>query len=215
MSFIKGILIGITMMIPGLSGGSCAMVLKVYDKMMNAISNIFEIKNILFCIKIGLGILIGIFLFSFFFYKFTLYNFFSYLVIIIIILNILLLLKEYKKIKLIYILLLFIGYFLMYLLNNSKSFNIEFNLLTYLIIGFLLAISLILPGLGATYVLYILNLYDKFNYSLVNFDFVFLSLISLSTLIGVLMSASVINKVLIKDKFLIYSLVIGLLLGGI
>lgn len=215
MNFIKGVLIGITMMIPGLSGGSCAMVLNVYDKMMNAVTNIFNFKQMIFCLKIGLGILSGILFFSFFLYKFTLFSYFSYIVLFIIIINILLLFKEYKSFKIKYILLISLGYLMMFILNNLTIKDIEFNLITYFIIGLLLAISLILPGLGASYVLYILNLYDKLNTALINFDIVFLLLISLSTLIGTFLSANIINTILKKDKFIIYSVVIGLLLGGI
>lgn len=215
MNFIKGILIGVSMMIPGLSGGSCAMVLKIYERIMDSICNIFNIKNILFIFKIGLGILFGICLFSFVLYKFTLHTFFRYLVILIILINIFILLKDFTKFKKRYILLCIISFFSMYSLKNLSTFELDLNLLTYLLIGLILAISLILPGLGGSYVLYILNLYDRLNNALVTFDFLFLTLLSLSTLIGMLLSSNIINKILKKDKFLIYSVVIGLLLGGI
>lgn len=215
MNFIKGILIGVSMMIPGLSGGSCAMVLKIYERIMDSICNIINIKNILFIFKIGLGILCGICLFSFALYKFTLNTYFRYLVIFIILINIFMLLKEFSKFKKRYILLCIVSFLSMYSLKNLSTFELDLNLLTYLLIGLILAISLILPGLGGSYVLYILNLYDRLNNALVTFDFLFLTLLSLSTLIGMLLSSNIINKILKKDKFLIYSVVIGLLLGGI
>lgn len=215
MNFIKGVLIGITMMIPGLSGGSCAMVLRVYDKLMNSISNLFNIKNIIFLFLLGLGIISGIILFSFILYKYTTNDFFSYLVIIIIIINIILLLKEYKKINLLYIVLIGLGYVSMLIIKNLSSYEIELNLLTYFLIGLLIAVSLILPGLGASYVLYIMGLYNKLNEALINFDFIFIFSLGISTLIGILLSAKLINYILNKDKLIIYSLVIGLLIGGI
>lgn len=214
LNILKGVLIGITMMIPGLSGGSCAMVLNVYEKLMNCIDNI-NIKNIIFLLKLSIGIIFGIFIFSFFLYKFTLFEYFNSLVIFIIILNILFLLKEYKKINLLYITLGLLGYISMLIIKSLTTYTIDLNVITYLAIGLLLAISLILPGLGATYVLYILGLYEKLNIALSSFDFMFLFSIGLSTIIGILVSAKMINQILNKDKFIIYSLVIGLLIGGI
>lgn len=214
MNILKGIAVGITMMIPGLSGGSTAMLLNVYDKLMDSISYI-TIKNIFFIFQLGLGILIGIFSFSIFLFKFTSFTYFSYLVIGIIILNILLLFKQYNNMNIKYISLIFIGYILMMVIKNLSSYSIELNTLSYFFIGLLIAVSLILPGLGATYVLYILGLYDKLNNAISCFDITFLISLGLSTLVGVILSAKLINFILKKDKFIIYSLVIGLLIGGI
>ena len=65
--FIKGIIIGIGKIVPGVSGAVLAVILKVYDKGINAIVNFKnDIKNnIKFLICIGLGIGIGIILKAF------------------------------------------------------------------------------------------------------------------------------------------------------
>lgn len=60
--FVKGICIGIAAIVPGVSGGTLAVILKVYDKMIEAIGNIFRhfkqsMKTLL---PIGLGALFGI-----------------------------------------------------------------------------------------------------------------------------------------------------------
>ena len=62
--FIKGIIIGIGKIIPGVSGAVLAIILKVYDEGLNSIINFFKNpkQNILFLTKIGLGILVGIIL---------------------------------------------------------------------------------------------------------------------------------------------------------
>ena len=53
----KGAAIGVAMIIPGVSGGTLAVLLKIYDKLISAISNIFkDFKN---SIKILLPILLG------------------------------------------------------------------------------------------------------------------------------------------------------------
>ncbi len=211
---LKGILVGIVMMIPGLSGGSMAMALNIYDNSIDCVSNL-SIKNFIYLFKVALGGILGILFFSFFLYKITTFSYFNFFVLFIILLNILILFKQYNKIKFKYILLIAIGYLCMLILNNFNTYNFQLNYYTYFIIGILLAVSLILPGLGASYVLYILNLYEIFNHAITSFDITFMLNISLYTLIGIFLTAKLINYILCKDKFLIYSLVIGLLLGGL
>lgn len=214
MLFFKGMIIGIVMMIPGLSGGSMAMALNIYDEIIFNLSNL-KIKNILYLCKVSLGGLFGIIFFSFFLFNITTVSFFKYVIFLIIFINILILLKQYNKFSFVYLLLIVLGYVLMLILNNFKTYNISLTYINYFYIGILLAVSLILPGLGASYVLYILNLYDVFNIAIKTFDILFLFNIFIYTLIGIILSAKLLNYILIKDKFLIYSLVIGLLLGGI
>ena len=45
-TIIKGFIVGSTMMVPGVSGGSMAMVLGIYGKLITAVSSFFkDIKN--------------------------------------------------------------------------------------------------------------------------------------------------------------------------
>ena len=64
--FIYGIIISISQIVPGISGGSIAMILGIYDKLIHAVNNIVkDFKNqykILF--RVGLGAIVGIILFS-------------------------------------------------------------------------------------------------------------------------------------------------------
>ena len=64
--FIKGIIIGIGKIVPGLSGSVMMISFGLYDKAIDAIGNFFDNmgKNILFLLNIGMGILIGIVIFS-------------------------------------------------------------------------------------------------------------------------------------------------------
>ena len=63
-NFVKGIIIGIAVVIPGLSGSIFAVVVGLYDKMINAISGFRKNikKNILFLLPIVLGAIIGVLL---------------------------------------------------------------------------------------------------------------------------------------------------------
>lgn len=64
--FIKGIAIGMVNIIPGVSGGTLAVILGIYDKFVNAIT--FNVKklwqNKRFVIPLILGLLLGVLIFS-------------------------------------------------------------------------------------------------------------------------------------------------------
>jgi putative membrane protein len=65
-SFFKdiliGVCIGVAFIIPGFSGGSVAAILGVYEKMINAVANIFKEmkKSIITLLPLGIGLVIGI-----------------------------------------------------------------------------------------------------------------------------------------------------------
>ncbi len=59
---VKGFFIGIAFIVPGLSGGTLAIYLGVYDKLLHAIGNIFKEfkKSVLFLLPIFIGITISV-----------------------------------------------------------------------------------------------------------------------------------------------------------
>ena len=87
--FLKGIIIGIAKIIPGLSGAVLMISFNLYDKAIDAITNFFNNpkKNFLFLFNLGLGIILGIILFSkllcFFLTHYYLYTTFLFLGLII------------------------------------------------------------------------------------------------------------------------------------
>lgn len=63
---IKGFVFGIANIIPGVSGGTLAMTMGIYEDMINSISHLFKDlkKNIMFLLPIGVGAVISILLMS-------------------------------------------------------------------------------------------------------------------------------------------------------
>ena len=66
MLFLKGIIIGIGKIIPGVSGSMLAISMGIYQRMIDSINNFFKDikKNSMFLLKIGIGVLISIVFFS-------------------------------------------------------------------------------------------------------------------------------------------------------
>lgn len=63
---LKGFIIGVSFTIPGCSGGTFAVYVGVYDKLLHALGNIFKEfkKSMTFLIPIGIGLASGILLFA-------------------------------------------------------------------------------------------------------------------------------------------------------
>lgn len=63
---MKGLVIGIGAIVPGVSGGSLAVILGLYERLTNAIGDISKDfkKNILFFLPIALGGIVGVLAFS-------------------------------------------------------------------------------------------------------------------------------------------------------
>ena len=65
-TILKGMWIGGTMTVPGVSGGSMAMILGIYDKLITSVSSFFACKkrNALFLLLFALGGGAGMLLFA-------------------------------------------------------------------------------------------------------------------------------------------------------
>ena len=63
-STLHGLLIGIANAIPGVSGGTMAVILNIYDKIMYAISPKGLKENLKFLVPLGIGAVAGVFLLS-------------------------------------------------------------------------------------------------------------------------------------------------------
>lgn len=63
---VKGVLIGIGFIVPGLSGGVLAVIFGIYEPLMRFLANLKEkfIRNVLFFIPVGIGGVIGVVAFS-------------------------------------------------------------------------------------------------------------------------------------------------------
>jgi len=58
--FLKGLWIGGTLTVPGVSGGTMAIVMGVYEHLLNAVDHLKDRKNMQFVITLGSGGLVGI-----------------------------------------------------------------------------------------------------------------------------------------------------------
>ncbi|MBR5251302.1 MAG: DUF368 domain-containing protein [Oscillospiraceae bacterium] len=64
--FFKGIIVGVANVIPGVSGGTIAVVLHIFDRMIDAINHLFSDfkKHMKFLVPLGIGAVVGVLAFS-------------------------------------------------------------------------------------------------------------------------------------------------------
>ncbi len=175
-NLLKGIVIGIGKIIPGVSGAVIAISLGVYEKGLEAITKINK-ENIKFLINIGSGIVISIILFS----KLILYFMNNYylptmlLFIGLIIGGTFELKKNIKFDRKIDIVILLISIILMYLISTLKNpqnnVMLQMNVHTYIKLifaGILDAFATVFPGISGTALLMLYGCYNTIMMALSN-----------------------------------------------
>lgn len=168
MLVVKGFIIGIAKVIPGVSGAVLAISLGLYEKGLNAITHFFQdIKqNFKFLCSVGLGVGLAIVLGS----KIIAFLLNSYaLQVILLFLGLIIggIPSLYVKVKkypknsshIISFLICFLGVVgLSFLPVHLKEQTT--NLFIYLFIGFIDAATMVIPGISGTAILMLLGLYE-------------------------------------------------------
>lgn len=226
MLIMKGMIIGIGKIIPGVSGSLLAISLGVYEKAIDSLININkDSKNIVFLGKIGIGILISIIFFS----KIILYflnNYYLYTMIFFIglmmgnIPSSIKIVKQAKKKDIIYLLLSLLLVYIIYKFKSPIVYspNISFNnFIIIFMLGVIDAITMIVPGISGTALFMMLNCYhfimDLFSnlFSKIYFTVTF----GIGVIIGILITGYIMNKLLTKHKEKVHLVILGFTISSL
>ncbi len=167
---VKGVIIGIGFILPGLSGGVLAVIFGLYDKILKFLANIKEdfIKNVLFFIPVGIGMAIGIFLFSVVVEKaFGKYAAIFICLFVGFVIGTFPSLyrtagKQGRKTKDILIMLISaLVLFGLMMLGEKQLMDVAPGILSWLGSGALISLGLIVPGMSPSNFLIYFGLYDK------------------------------------------------------
>lgn len=234
---IKGFLLGIANIIPGVSGGTLAMTLGIYQDLIGAISHFFKNlkKNLKLLIPLGIGMVIAILLGSkVITYCLKEFPFPTTLFFIgLIVGGIPLLTKKIKgkKIKPLNVasfLLPFSIVMIMTLLNpgsNAVDLStmsvIKFILL--IVIGMIAAATMVIPGVSGSFVLMLLGYYEPIvgtignltDFSLLGHNLLVLAPFGIGILIGIILIAKLIEYLLKKHEIPTYYAIIGFVTASV
>lgn len=229
---LAGLLIGIGIVLPGVSGGVIAVILNVYDKIIFAVNDFHEDKrsNAVFLFKIFFGVIAGTIvsanLLSFFFERYLVEV--SYLFIGLVIGTVPLLINNYKEKcneKLNYFVLfvvMSISIFLSIGLKESLGeMSRNTSLFILLLAGFLFALGKVVPGLSSSIMLNIIGKYDLFLSLFSNpINFIFENtyefiIILIGLIVGIIVSIKIMSFCLMRYCSITYSVIIGFVLGSV
>ena len=227
---LKGILVGIAKVIPGLSGAVMMISFGLYDKAIKAITNFFSnIKeNFLFLVNFGGGVLLGIILFSnivnYFITNYYVYT--TSLFIGLIMSGIPTIKNNIDKINYFLVIISFIFIVLISSCNFNNSYVLHNNFIDFIVFffsGILEAMGTIVPGVSSTAFLMIIGIYyyylnilsNLYNLSFVISNIYFILFFGLGLLLGIVVVSLGINYLFNNYKNYSFSSVIGICFASI
>ncbi len=226
---IYGIIIGIANSIPGVSGGTMAVILNIYTALISAISSIrtdFK-KSMRFLLPIGAGLATGIFLFSqLISYSLEHFNIpTNFFFIGLIVGSIPMLYKKTvyksKNIKLIipFVLSMIVILLTVYFIPDTNDSLITVitleNAIKLFISGVLAAAAMIVPGLSGSFILLLLGVFTSVYTAVAEFNIAVLLFVGLGCIVGILLGTKAMDFLLKKYSNITYSCITGLVFGSI
>lgn len=221
--FLKGIVVGIGGIAPGLSGSVMLIILGLYEKTINAIGTFFKNfkKNILFLVPLFMGFGVGVLLFSKI-VDFMLENYefhTRYLFLGLVVGTVPLFYKEVnkngfsKKFYPVILISALFGFFLFFFNKNLFPIVENPNLIQSVLLGVAVAGSSIIPGVDSAVILSALGLYELYVGSLADFNLSILIPAAFGLGGGALLISYVMNTLIKKFYTVTFSVVFGLFLS--
>ena len=212
--FLKGMAMGISDLIPGISGGTIALLLGIYKdfisslKSINYKSFIYLIRldfkklnnqlNLCFLLPVFFGILISIFVFSSLIsfllldYKFLLFSFFFGLIFF----SSIRLVSNLKPSSTLDFLTVFVGLVIGLSFFFVSSISTSNSIFSIFLAGFIAISAMLLPGISGSYILLILGKYEFMLDSISSFNWINILIFSLGAIAGILSFSKMIHYLL-------------------
>lgn len=227
-NILYGLIIGAVMLIPGVSGGTTAIILGIYDQLVAAVASFFKNvkKNLLFLGSVALGGVIGLVFCA------------KLLLMLVELWEVpmlclfagaiagsfpLLVRKSHGGFSVRSVLFLLIGFGLALATAfvPSDLFTIDGHgvrdFCILFLLGLPLAVALILPGISFSSILAVFSLHTRFMTALQpkTFDLMFLLPLGLGLVAGVLLTTRLLEKAMNRHPGPTYFCIIGFVLGSV
>jgi putative membrane protein len=240
--FLKGMLMGLCDLVPGISGGTIAFITGIYERLILTVSKVlsfsffkesftaflsFNFKNIknvfrkydlYFLITLLLGIITAILLGS----RIILYLLDVYFVLTmsffigLILASSILIYKSIETHKTVHLLFGILGFFIGLSLLFFVPATVQITLPYIFISGFIGITALFLPGISGSYLLYLLGTYEVILAALHDFNVIYLFVFILGALLGSIFISRIISYLLkqyhSETLYVLFGFVIGALI---
>lgn len=238
--FIKGVVLGVAFVIPGVSGGTLAVLLGIYEELIEAASNFYKNmvnfkKYFMYLLPIGLGIIFSVAVFAKLI-KFGLDK--APIITILIFLGMIIggipaLVRNVKgtKINLKDMTLMLVGLIIvisMLIFHKSNSNVVLTNMsitgyITLLLVGAIAAVTMVVPGISGSFTLMLIGYYEpilKLVNDITSFknlgpNLILIFIFMLGVFIGIIFISKIIEWCLKHYKRETYYAIIGFVLSSI
>ncbi|MBQ8894078.1 MAG: DUF368 domain-containing protein [Clostridia bacterium] len=230
-TFLKGLWIGGTLTVPGVSGGSMAMILGIYEQLIDSINKLFhrdekKKKSLLFLAVFTLGGLAGVVALSGVVawllkcFPAAMIFFFSGAVAGGIPAIFFEMRREIFKW---YHALYFVGGILLVVFLSmmppgvfriKSSFDIN-SMLMQFFGGLIAAAALVLPGISVSHMLYVLGIYESLIDAIASFDFLLILPFAIGGVIGIVLMARAVSCLFQRWKTQTYLAILGFVIGSV
>ncbi|NVJ87153.1 MAG: DUF368 domain-containing protein [Algoriphagus sp.] len=233
LTYLKGMAMGAADIVPGVSGGSIALITGIYQQLLNSINSFnrenlslllqwelkkfFKSVNGTFLLSLLLGILTSIFTLSKLItylmdvHPIPLWSFFCGLILV----SAFIILKEIKRWHLGVILALIVGTLLAWWVTELPPTSSPDAIWFTFIAGAIAICAMILPGISGSFILLILGKYENILAAVSERDFLTLGVFALGCVVGILSFSRLISWLLRKFYATTIGLLSGFMLGSI
>lgn len=233
LTYLKGMAMGAADVVPGVSGGTIALIAGIYEKLLDSISAIDveafrllisgQIKalwskvNGSFLLALILGIftsiltLANLIIYLLQTYPIPVWSFFCGLILI----SALLILRDVKRWSVLAIIALPVGVGIAYWISGLPPGTSGNNLLIIFGSGMIAICAMILPGISGSFLLLVMGKYEYILNALLERDILTLSVFILGCIIGILASSRAISWLLKHHHAITIALLSGFMLGSI
>lgn len=233
LNYLKGMAMGAADIVPGVSGGSIALIAGIYQELLDSI-NAFNLDNLRllksfqikefylrfngnFLLSLVLGIMTSIFALSRVItylmeeHPIPLWSFFSGLILV----SAFLILKETKKWNFVIVISIAIGTaFAWWVTNLPPTTTPEAPWFTF-VAGAIAICAMILPGISGSFILLILGQYERILKAVLEKDIFTLALFATGCLVGILSFSRVVAFLLRRFHAATIGLLSGFMLGSV
>ena len=220
MLILKGVIIGIGKIIPGVSGSMLAISMGIYQKLIDSVNDFFKYprKNFKFLFKITVGVLISIVFFSNIiltclnkYYILTIFFFVGLILGGMDDIKININKKDNYITYISFIIIIILG--IISIDNEIVVTNNILNFIYFVVIGFIDAFTMVIPGISGTATLMMLGAYNSVMYMFSNiFEISNLKIVipfGIGMLLGIIITVKLVNYLFSKYKSKTYSAILG------
>jgi putative membrane protein len=221
---LKGSLVGIGAILPGLSGGVLAVVFGLYEPLLQFLANLRVrfLDNFRYFLPVGIGGVLGVFIFSAV-VDFAFENYaaqFIWLFVGFIAGTFPSLLKKSAEQGrqpwhwLVLLVTTVLMYYFLDWIASVRNVTVTPNIGVWLFSGVLMALGLVVPGMSPSNFLIYLGLYQPMASGIRQLDFTVIIPIILGMVICILIFAKLVSWMFRKAHALMYHLILGIVVGS-